>query len=162
MVVVDTSAFVSIAVGDFFELVVEEFDIITTRDVVDELENTAAYDDPHGRSATAVLERVDQITVIEVSTPELLSNRIDTGEASCVGAVRDTNASVLVTDDFRALPELEALVEADIVLSPVLLRNLCDRDVLTETEARTALETMATERDWLGAPIHRYARALFE
>lgn len=162
MVVVDTSAFVSTAVGDFFESVVEEFDLITTQDVVDELETTAAYDDPHGRGATAVLERIDRITVTEVTAPELLSNRIDTGEASCVAAVRDTNASVLVTDDFRALPELEALVDADIVLSSVLLRSLCDRGGLTETEARSALETMATERDWLGAPIHRYARSLFE
>lgn len=162
MFVVDTSAFVSIAVGDCFELVVEEFDIITTQSVVDELETTAAYDDPHGYSATAVLEQIDQITVTEVTAPELLSNRIDTGEASCAAAVRETNASVLLTDDFRALPELEVLVETDIVLSPVLLRRLCDRGVLTEPEARAALETMATERDWLGAPIHRYARSLFE
>lgn len=162
MVVVDTSAFVSIAVGDCFELVVEEFDITTTQSVVDELETTAAYDDSHGHGATAVLEQIDQVVVREVTAPELRSTRIDIGEASCVAAVRKTNSSVLVTDDFRALPELEALVEADIVLSPVLLRRLCDRDVLTETDARAALETMATERDWLGAPIHRYARSLFE
>ncbi|RRJ33111.1 hypothetical protein EIK79_03540 [Halocatena pleomorpha] len=162
MVVVDTSAFVSIAVGDCLELVFSEFDITTTTRVVDELKNTAAYDDPHGRGATAVLERMDHVTVRDVTAPELLSNRIDTGEASCIAVVRNTNASILVTDDFRALPELEALVETDVVLSPVLLRSLCDRGVLTESEVRSALETIATERDWLGAPIYRYARSLFE
>jgi len=47
------------------------------------------------------------------------TSRIDGGEASCVTAVREVNATFLITDDFWALLELRELVSAAVALSPI-------------------------------------------
>ncbi|WP_231189172.1 hypothetical protein [Haladaptatus sp. DYF46] len=162
MLVIDTSAFISLAIGDVLDDVLSEYDVVTTTLVIEELESTAEYDDVHGHGALAVLERSDCFEILDTSASEFSSSRIDAGEASCVAAVDTTDAAFLITDDFRALPELTTLVSADVALSPILLRALVKRDVLTDSEARSALDTIARDRDWLGAPIYRYAQRLFE
>ncbi|WP_254547205.1 hypothetical protein [Halomarina pelagica] len=162
MLVIDTSAFISLAIGDVLDDVLAEFDVVTTALVIDELETTAEYDDVHGRGATAVLERADCFEILELPAPAFSSSQIDAGEASCVAAVEEIDAPFLITDDFRALPELTTLLSADVALSPILLRALVKREVLTEAEAHSALNTIAQGRDWLGAPIYRYAQRLFD
>ncbi|WP_129113582.1 hypothetical protein [Halegenticoccus tardaugens] len=162
MLVVDTSAFISLAVGDVLELTLEEFVIVTTHTVIDELEQTADYDDPHGRGASTALALVDKAELIETDGQDLVTSRIDVGEASCVVAVQEVGAAFLITDDYRALPELRHLIDAEVALSPIVLRALVKRNVLSEEEATTALRTIADRRDWLGAPIYRYARQLFD
>ncbi|MFC6733913.1 hypothetical protein [Haladaptatus sp. DYSN1] len=162
MLVIDTSAFVSLAVGDVLEPVLTEFAVVTTQSVIDELNQTAAYDDRHGHGAAAVIDSVERVEIIDTVGEQFFTSRIDYGEASCVAAVRTVDAPFLITDDFRALPELQQLVAADVALSPIFLRALVKRDALTEQEAKNAFETIAEGRDWLGAPIYRYARELFE
>lgn len=44
-------------------MVLVEFDVHTTAQVADELEEIADYDDVHADAATAVLERIDEMTV---------------------------------------------------------------------------------------------------
>lgn len=140
---------------------IDEFDIVTTQAVLDELEQTAAYDDQHGDEASIVLDAVERITAVDTTGDEFATSRIDDGEASCVAATREVDAAFLVTDDYRALPELQQLVDAEVALSPIVLRALVKRDVLTDEEAKPAFETIAERRDWLGAPLYRYARTLF-
>jgi predicted nucleic acid-binding protein len=162
MLVVDTSAFISLAVGDVLETATSEFDIVTTNTVVDELAETAEYDDRHGTAARTALELVENMTIVDVSGDTFVTSRIDSGEASCVAAVRNVDAAFLITDDYRALPELRELVDADVALSPIVLRALVNRGAIHEEEANAAFELIAEGRDWLEAPIYRYARQLFE
>lgn len=159
--VVDTSAFVSLAVGGVLQPVTTEFTVITTETVVTELEETGEFDDRHGRAAASVLELRAGFEILDVTAHEHRSSRIDDGEASCVAALGETDASFLVTDDFRALPELESLVDAEVVLSPVVLLALVKRGVLARSDARDCLDRMAEERDWLGTPLYGYAQELF-
>lgn len=67
-----------------------------------------------------------------------------------------------MTDDLRALPELQSLVDARVAISPIVLRALVERTVLDEAAALNRLETVAESRDWLEAPIYRRARSLFD
>ncbi|MBP1986635.1 PIN domain-containing protein [Halolamina salifodinae] len=162
MLVVDTSAFVSLAVGEVLDHVLEEFDVVTTATVVEELEETAESDDLHGAGAAAVLDVEDAFTVVDIEGNQFETSRIDVGEASCVAAARELDAAFFVTDDYRALPELQEIVDAEVALSPIVLRSLVKRGVLTEAEAQTRFEKIAEGRGWLGAPIYRYARRLFD
>lgn len=162
MIVVDTSALISLAVGNALEPALGEFDVVTTQTVRSELEATAAYDDRHGTAAAAVLDVEDAFSVVETRGIEFETSRIDAGEASCVAATRAQDAPFLGTDDFRALPELQQLIDAEVVLSPIVLRALVKRGSWSEQTAETVFETIAEERDWLGAPIYRYARQLFD
>lgn len=159
--VADTSALISLAVADVLDPVLDRFDVHTTTLVRDELRETADYDDVHARGATAVLDRLDRLTVHEVDSP-IESSRIDAGEGSCVVLARELGSAFLLTDDLRALPELEAAVDARVAISPIVLRALVIRGELTHEEALARLERLAEDRDWLGAPIYRRARELFD
>jgi predicted nucleic acid-binding protein len=161
MLVADTSALVSIATADLVAVVVEEFDVHTTERVAGELRETAGFDDRHGEAAAEFLDRLDDLTVHSTATP-VESARVDPGEGSCAVLADELEAEFLLTDDLRALPELQVATGAEVVISPILLRALVERDVLTTEGARDNLGTIAEGRDWLGAPIYRRARGLFE
>ncbi|PSP17309.1 hypothetical protein BRC62_04930 [Halobacteriales archaeon QH_10_67_13] len=161
MIVVDTSAFSSLTIADVLDSVLTEYDIHTTQHVVDKLRTTAEYDDVHGTAADHVLARTRYITIDAVDDPELRTSRIDTGEATCIQIVQRREADFLSTDDLCALPELQQLTDAQVAISPLLLRVLVKRGVLTNDEARERLEKMAASRDWLGAPIYRRVQQLF-
>lgn len=162
MIVADASALLSLAAGEVVETVLDGFDVYTTERIVEELEDTAEYDDEHGVAARTVLKRRERLTVCTVDDSNVASTRIDAGEASCAALVDERGADFLITDDLRALPELQALVDARVAVSPIVLRALVERDVLTHDDARDRLETIAERRDWLGAPIFRRAETLFE
>jgi predicted nucleic acid-binding protein len=161
MIVVDTSAFISLATVDTLRLVLDEFDIHTTEAVFDELENTAEYTDIHGDAATNALEIQTQFTLHTVSEPTFETSRIDQGEASCVQLCQELDVDFLLTDDLRALPELQNVTQTQVAISPIILKALVKRDVLETNEARDRLEQLAKNRDWLGRPIYRRAQSLF-
>lgn len=162
MIVADTSALVSLATANTLEHVLDEFDVHTTATVVAELEDTAAYDDAHAQGADHVLQQLDGITVHEVDDIGVQSSRIDEGEASCLALEDELDPSFLLTDDLRALPELQTLTDAQVAISPIVLKALVKRTVFTDSEAKERLDRLAETRDWLGAPIYRRAQALFD
>jgi len=88
--------------------------------------------------------------------------RIDDGEATCIRLARERDAAFFVTDDLRALPELQQLTDARVAISPILLRALVERDTIGAAKARERLDDLAESRDWLGAPIYHRARELFD
>ncbi|OVE82869.1 hypothetical protein B2G88_19015 [Natronolimnobius baerhuensis] len=51
-IVIDTSAFISLATADSVEMVLEEYDVQTTETILEELVETAEYDDVHGTFGT--------------------------------------------------------------------------------------------------------------
>lgn len=158
MIVADTSALLSLAAGD----VLDEFDVHTTQSVVTELENTSEYEDVHADAATAVLEQQDELSIHQMDNDRFTSSRIDDGEASCIELSEEVEADFLITDDLRAVPELQNLVDAKVAISPIVLKALVKRSVLTNEEAKNQLQQIAETRDWLGAPIYRRAQQLFE
>ncbi|WP_338742432.1 hypothetical protein [Haloplanus salilacus] len=162
MIVADTSALISLTAADTLDLLLEEFDVHTTETVVEELEDLARYQDYTAEYADIVLSQKERITVHSVDTPEYQSSRVDEGEGSCIQLTRNQDKDFLITDDLRALPELQTLTETRIAISPIVLKALVNRGVLDKQEALERLEKTAEERDWLEAPIYRRARGLFD
>ena len=161
MVVADTSSLISLASIDLLDTLLSEFDIHTTTLVVEELEETAAYEDRHGRAAEAVLDDLDRMSTHRIPE-EFTSSRIDRGEGSCALLTEELDAAFLLTDDLRALPELQTAADAEVAISPIVLKALVKRGVLEREVALEKLDKLAKQRDWLGAPIYRRARGLFE
>lgn len=162
MIVADTSALISIATIDTLEAFLTEFDVHTTELVVQELEETRGYDDLHGDAAETVIDHLDRITVHPIQDADVKSSRIDQGEASCALLMNELEADFFITDDLRALPELQAVVDARVVISPIVLKALVERGVLEHEGAKNRLTRLAESRDSLGAPIFRRAQAQFE
>jgi len=162
MIVADTSALITLTSTDVLKLVLEEFDVHTSKLVIEELEDTAEYDDSHGKAANQALQNREQFTVHEASQTEFQSSRVDQGEGSCADLARKHEADFLITDDLRALPELQTLSNTQVAISPIVLKALVKRNVLTEKEALEKLEEAAENRDWIESPIYRKARELFK
>jgi len=161
MIAADTSALISLASIDVLDTFLTEFDVHTTETVVEELENTADYEDVHGEAAEQVLDQLDRITVHHLQA-EFTSSRVDLGEGDCALLTQEEDAEFLVTDDLRALPELQTVADSQVAISPIVLTALVKRDVLEREEALEKLDELASRRDWLGAPIYRRARHLFD
>ena len=162
MIVADTSALISLTTVTLLDTTLEAFDVHTTETVVEELRATSEYEDQHGEAATQILSQLDRITVHTTERPGFQSNRIDEGEGSCITLVKELESDFLITDDYRALPELQALTDAQVAVSPILLKALVKKDVLTLEDARNRFELMAENRDWLEAPIYTHASQLFD
>lgn len=162
MIVADTSALISLATANCLDLALTEFDIHTTATVQSELETTADYTDSHGEAARRVLDRLDRLTVHAIDERPVETSRIDSGEGSCVRLATRLEADFLITDDLRALPELQHATEAQVAISPIVLKALVNRGVLTRDDAMQRLDQLAETRDWLGAPIYRRAEQLFD
>lgn len=163
MIVADTSALVSIATIDLLDTFLTEFEVHTTETVIEELEDTAEYNDNHGTAAGRVLDHSpDRITVHQVDNGAFSSSRIDHGEGSCALLTTERETRFLITDDLRALPELRTVADANVAISPIVLKALLKRNVLEQDEAREKLDQLADQRDWLGAPIYRRAQDLLE
>jgi predicted nucleic acid-binding protein len=160
MIVADTSALISIASIDLLDVFLTEFDVHTTETVIEELEETSEYDDRHGEAADIVLDNLDKITTHQVQG-EFTSSRVDHGEGGCALLTTEIDAEFLITDDLRALPELQTVADSRVAISPIVLKAFVKRDVLTQQKALETLDDLAEHRSWLGAPIYRRARNLF-
>lgn len=161
--VIDTSALVALATIETLDRVLDEYAVHTTATVVDELEAMAEHDDGDAAAAgrTLVAVEAERLAVHPVDDPPTTS-RVDAGEGSCAVLADEIDAAFLLTDDLRALPELERLVDCRVAISPIVLLALVRRGVLERSEARARVAELAERRGWLGAPIHRRALALFE
>jgi len=111
MIVADTSALISLASCDTLDLFFDEFDAGTTKTVVEELEELAEHEDRAAENAKEILGQTGRFTIHDVEAQRFQSSRIDEGEGSCVKLSHKTEAKFLITDDLRALPELQTLTE---------------------------------------------------
>ena len=130
--------------------------------MIEELRETAEHQDVHGKAAEKVLGLSDSIVVHQIEKRGVQSSRIDEGEGSCATLTREGDVDFLITDDLRAVPELQNAADAKVAISPIVLKALVKRGVLENEEAEKRLNSIAGKRDWLGAPIYRKARQLFE
>lgn len=87
--------------------------------------------------------------------------RIDEGEGSCALLTRQKQADFLITDDIRALPELQKLTDVTVAISPIVLKAMVKLNLLKEKEAKQFVEEIAESRDWLGAPTYTEQRNSF-
>lgn len=151
-VVADTSALVSLGTvanwdpSPLDELLASQV-VLLPRQVLVELEETAAYDDASGTAATAVLDRRTEFAVESVDLDETFP--LDDGENAAVTLANDVEAEQLLCDEFNRLALVHAsLVDAHLVTTPALLTAFVRNGVLTPDEAEATLGEMSDARSW--------------
>ncbi len=160
--VADASALVSLASVSLLPLVLNEFNVVVSDVVAQELREMSTYADLYGTAANEVLMNIDRIQVKKtLNYQRFKTSRIDAGEASCMEIIESREQDYLLTDDFRALGEIEKLIGDRVVLSPIILKVLVIRGRIDKHQALTKLDEMAEKRDWLGRPIYKYAKSYF-
>lgn len=152
LLVADTSGLVSVGTASWrdsspFDAMAELYTVTVPALVVEELEETAAYDDVHGVAAGAVLDRLAGATVVETSLDAALP--LDDGENAAVTTANARSAELLLCDEFTELPLVHASLEdTRLVTTPTLLRVLHRRGVYSAAETRDLLDRISEARSW--------------
>lgn len=164
--VADTSALVSLGVvggcePDPLGMCLTRHDIVVPEVVFEELTDVAAYDDEHGRAATAVLDREQSVTTRPVELDAEFP--LDDGENAVVTLANRLDAELALCDEFERLGLIHAsLTDTRLVTTPTLLSVFVQRGALTTDEARDLLDRVATVRSWDANIYVRRARALLD
>jgi predicted nucleic acid-binding protein len=153
-IVADTSALVSVGTvaettPNPLDLLLRSSELLLPEQVVDELADTAAYDDVSGVAARAVLDRRGGFEVRAVELDETFP--LDDGENAAVSLANDVRATQLLCDEFNQLALVHAsLVDTRLVTTPTLLTALVRNGVLSPAAAERFLEEMTHARSWSG------------
>lgn len=165
-IVADTSALVSVGtVADTtpnpLDLLLDSHDVILPAQVIDELTETASYDDAAGTAAQAVLDRQAGVDVRSVELDETFP--LDDGENAAVTLANDVAAVQLLCDEFNRLALVHAsLVETRLVTTPILLTALVRNDVLAPDTAEELLARMSEARNWAANTYVARAKSTLE
>lgn len=148
-VVADTSALVSLGGArtvNLLDALVEEYDLLVPRKVVEELEETASYDDEQARAAEDALRHVDENATRDT---ELNSGfPLDDGENAAV-TLANEEADIFLCDEFNSLGLVHAsLSGVRLVTTPKLLGVLVHRGAVSQTDALAALDEISDLRTW--------------
>jgi predicted nucleic acid-binding protein len=151
-IVADTSALVSLgtiadATTNPLDVLCESHELLVPEHVLDEVAETASYDDTSGEAAQAVLDRKDAFEVRPVELDDTFP--LDDGENAAVTLANDMNAVQLLCDEFNRLALIHAsLVDTRLVTTPILLTALVQNGVLSPETAEQFLEKMSDARSW--------------
>jgi predicted nucleic acid-binding protein len=164
--VADTSGLVSLGIAagddpDPLSICVDRYEVVVPAAVVEELRETASYDDAHGRAAAAVLDRTDAIS----SRPVALDADfpLDDGENAAVALANDLDAALLLCDESNQLGLVHAsLADTRLVTTPTLLSALVRTDALSAADAMGALDVIGDARSWDANSYVERARSLLE
>lgn len=166
VLVADTSGLVSLGIAadhesDPLALCLDMYEVLVPETVVDELNETAAYDDVHGRAAGTVLDRTDDLTIRSVSLDAEFP--LDDGENAAVTLANEVPAALVLCDEFNSLGLIHAsLAETRLVTTPTLLSVFVRREQLGSGEALGLLDAISQARSWEDNSYVRRARALLE
>jgi len=159
--VADTSALLSIASApDVLDTVFDECDVLVPREVVDELEETAEYDDETACVADEALSRLDDTDVREAELDTDFP--LDEGENAAVSLADEENVDLFLCDGFNHIGLVHAsLGDVRLVTTPKLLEVLVHKNALSDEEAIDALDNMTEARSWDGnSYVHRARETL--
>ena len=165
-IVADTSALVSLgtvvdATTNPLDILLESHELLLPEQVLEELSETASYDDASGEAAQAVLDRKNAFKIQLVELDETFP--LDDGENAAVTLAKEVNAVQLLCDEFNRLAVIHAsLVETRLVTTPILLTALVRNDVLSPDSAQRLLERMSEARSWSANSYVARARATLQ
>jgi len=165
-VVADTSALGSLGtIADRtwnpLDQLLDRESILVPATVVDELAETAAYDDASGAAASRVLDRRPAIEGRDVSLDE--SFPLDDGENAAVTLANQCGAAQLLCDEFTQLALVHAsLVETRLVTTPTLLLTLARTDAVDSRTAAALLQEVADVRSWTNDSYVQRASAVLD
>lgn len=164
--VADTSALVSLGTvaesdPDPLSLCLDRYDVHVPAVVVEELREMAAYDDSHGVAAEAVLGRAAEWTGHAVALDTEFP--LDDGENAAVTLANDSEADLLLCDEFNRLGLVHAsLANTRLVTTPTVLSVLVRTGDLTADEARVLLDEISNARSWDVNSYVQRARSLLD
>ncbi len=152
--VFDTSAFVSLESVYLLDLVLKNFQIITSPSVFSEVGDFAIHNDELGQAAQRVLEKKQKIVIEEANTAEeLLFVSLTDKEVFNLALGKKIT---LITDDVKLARHAEMKIQTEF--STFFLSAFIASELLTKKEALQKLELMRSIRNWKDNIIYLSAK----
>jgi predicted ribonuclease YlaK len=165
-VVADTSALVSLGIvadADWNPLdhLLANHTLVLPARVIDELDDTAAYDDASGTAAERVLDRQSALDVRHASLDD--SFPLDDGENAAIVVANECDATQFLCDEFNQLALVHAsLIDTRLVTTPLLLVAFVQNGAVSASTAQRLIERMADARSWSNNTYVERATAVLE
>jgi len=168
MVIADTSSLISLGTGNILAKALSVVEIYLPEEVKTELQSVAEFTDVHGQAANEALHLIAQGKIIVLSIASVTKvdevcrkNRlIDKGEAAAILLAEQEGIDIIMSDDFKALPQMSKVTSKQIYLSVYVLARLVAEDLIDLEEAETCFNTIAAHRNWIGRSIFNHAKKL--
>lgn len=166
VLVADTSGLVSLGIAvdqdpDPLACCLTTYDVRVPETVIDELRETATYDDEHGQAAQTVLDKIDELTVTSVELDADFP--LDDGENAAVTLANHVDAAFCLCDEFNRLGLVHAsLANTRLMTTPTLLSVLVRTEKFTPDEALILLEYISQARSWEANSYVQRAESLLE
>jgi len=166
LIVADTSALVSLgtvtdASPSPLDYLLDSHNVVIPERVVDELTETASYDDTSGEAAQSILDRRSAFEVCSVELDETFP--LDDGENAAVTLANEINAVQLLCDEFNRLALIHAsLAETRLVTTPIVLTALVRNDAISPDAADKFLAEMSDARSWSSNSYVERAKATLQ
>lgn len=143
--------------------------MITTSQVVEELEDMQGFEDRLAEEAESILSHIyeERLKVVEISEEkldEVISRSVDKGEASCFICAKETKTKFLVMDYVEADSSLEAEAMREGIhqrISVAVIVELLQKGVISKRKVRKALDDLIEDRDWKGGVLELLAEEYF-
>lgn len=164
--VADASALISLGIvadgdPDPLSLCLSHYEVSIPTLVIEELQETATYDDSHGQAASDVLKRTESLDTTSVDLDAAFP--LDDGENAAVTLANHLDAALLLCDEFNQLGLIHAsLADTRLVTTPTLLSSFTRLGELSPSEARTLFDEMIAARSWDSNSYVQRARSLLD
>ncbi|QGA80917.1 PIN domain-containing protein [Candidatus Nanohalobium constans] len=162
MIILDTTAFISLSIAEILEETIKQHSVHTTEEVISELEEISQQDDYLAEAAENALQSKEEINIHQLEFGRFQTNRIDSGEASCLALTREIDPDFLFTDDLHAMAEIKKLSSSEVAISPIMLQSMVKNNSITKETASNKLDKLMETRDRMGTPIYRRAKNQLE
>jgi predicted nucleic acid-binding protein len=164
--VADASGLVSLGIAagedpDPLAICLDRYDVVMPSTVLEELHAIATYEDAHGRSAEAVLDRTPLFSTRSVDLDAEFP--LDDGENAAVTLANDVDAALFLCDEFTHLGLIHAsLADTRLVTTPTMLSVFVRTGAMAVDDARRLLDDISDARSWSANSYVRRARSMLD
>jgi len=154
--------------GGILEKSLAVLEVVIPEEVKNELQSAANFTDVHGQAANEALRLIGEgkihvLSIVPIAEVEALchqNRRIDRGEAATILLAEQEGIDTILSDDFKAFPQMSNITQNQILLSVYALARLVEENYTTLKDAEICLNTIAAHRNWIGRAIFDYAKKL--
>ncbi|MBS3817197.1 MAG: hypothetical protein KGY76_06510 [Candidatus Thermoplasmatota archaeon] len=148
---VDTAALVSLGHTDLVDAIIENYDILISKSVLEELEEIGARDDLDAEAARVWLDRSSDLNMMNL-------DKKDSAEDELFEVCREKDLE-LFTDDIKAVKTFKD--DIDCLFSVHIVYLLYKKDIISKEKALFSVDKMKTNRDWKQNIIAITSKTLF-
>ena len=148
----DTSALISLGHTELLDIILDNFTVIISKRIHDELISIGQIDDRDGEAAKKWLERIDQLELRKAKESEI-------GEIELF-EICQSDKIAMVTDDIKATKVFDEKI--DWIFSAHIIFLLSHKGMISRQRGLYSIEKMRTERNWKDNIIYVTGRMLFQ